>query len=92
MTFSVDYNKFTILSKVRDRFTIRIFRRANIAHKPTFSIGGYFSSVTLNMREDFKWIRAKVKPPLKGFSFLFVCCVCVAIFSLVICYYYYRDV
>lgn len=30
----------------------------------------------LNMREDFKWIRAKVKQPLKGFSFLFVCCVC----------------
>ena len=42
MTFPVDYDKFTILSKVRNHFTIRIFRRANITHKPTFSIGGVF--------------------------------------------------
>ena len=40
------------------------------------------------MREDFKRIRAKVKQPLKGFSFLCVCCVWVAIVFLVICYYY----
>ena len=46
MTFPVDYDKFTILSKVRNHITIRIFRRANITHKPTFSFGGYFSSVT----------------------------------------------
>ena len=49
MTFPVDYDNFTILSKVRNYFTIRIFRRANIAHKPTSSFGGYFSSVTHTM-------------------------------------------
>lgn len=41
----------------------------------------------LNKREGFKWTRAKVKQPLKGFSFfffLFLWCVCVAIFFLVI--------
>ena len=46
MTFPVDYDKFTILSKVRNHFTIWMFRRANITHKPTPSFGGYFSSVT----------------------------------------------
>ena len=49
MTFPVDYDKFTILSKVRNHFTIRMFRRANITHKPTPSFGGYFSSVTLSL-------------------------------------------
>ena len=47
MTFAVDYDKFTILSKVRNYFTIRIYRRANITHKPSSSVGGYFSSVTV---------------------------------------------
>ena len=48
MTFPVNYDKFTILSKVQNYITIRIFRRANITHKPTFSFGGHFSSVTLH--------------------------------------------
>ena len=34
----------------------------------------------LNMREGFNWTRAKVKQPLKGFSFWFVCFVCVLLF------------
>ena len=46
MTFPADYDKFTIPSRVRKYFTIRIYRRANITHKPTSSFGGYFSSVT----------------------------------------------
>ena len=54
MTFPVDYDKFTILSKVRNHFTIRMFRRANITHKPTPSFGGYFSSVTCIIPEKME--------------------------------------
>ena len=54
MTFPVDYDKFTILSKVRNHFTIRMFRRANITHKPTPSFGGYFSSVTEDFADQFR--------------------------------------
>ena len=52
MTFPVDYDKFTIPSKVRNYFTIRIYKKANITHKPTSSFGGYFSSVTRRAFEN----------------------------------------
>ena len=55
MTFPVDYDKFTILSKVRNHFTIRMFRRANITDKSTPSFG-YFSSVTVN------WLPGSASP------------------------------